>query len=136
MLLTDEEIIAAGYKSGDPDGLLQFGRNLEAAILENLASAELPEPAGRVMAEHNGFVRGRLYRIEDRVDGKPLYTADQLRQAYAQGAASQLATCKNCLQVELLLKDMLDTLPYNTPEYWIERIRGALSPYTRRQAND
>ena len=98
MLLTDEEVDKLHGFSADSSGRLVFRkaiRDAEAAILAKLASAELPEPAGRVMAEHNGFVRGRLYRIEDRVDGNPLYTSDQLTAwgniRYAQGAAAQLA---------------------------------------------
>lgn len=77
MLLSDEEIIAAGYKSGDPDGLLQFGRNVIAALLAKLQAMEMPEPAPYVP----------VYR--------PLYTAAQLQQAhaqgYAKGAAEQLS---------------------------------------------
>ena len=90
MLLTDEEIAEISLSAVTVKDAIADVCAVEAAILAKLASAELPEPAGRVMEERNGFVRGRLYRIEDRVDGKPLYTVDQLRQAYAQGAAAQL----------------------------------------------
>lgn len=90
-LLTDEELWALVPNADN----LNDAKAVQAALLAKLASAELPEPAGRVMAERNGFVRGRLYRIEDRVDGKPLYTADQLtawgNTRYAQGAAAQLS---------------------------------------------
>jgi hypothetical protein len=41
-----------------------------------------------------------------------------------------VATSNQSLQVEQLLKDMLDTLPYNTPEYWIGRIKQVLPMYT------
>jgi hypothetical protein len=50
----------------------------EKALLAKLGAMELPEPA---MLTH-----GAIYTTE-----KPWYTADQLRQAYAQGAAAQLA---------------------------------------------
>lgn len=35
-VLTDEEVIAAGYNSGDPNGLLEFGRGVEAAVIAKL----------------------------------------------------------------------------------------------------
>ena len=54
-----------------------FARAIEAAILAKLASAELPEPIVIDRHESGIVIRG--------------YTADQLRQAYAQGAASQLS---------------------------------------------
>jgi hypothetical protein len=57
----------------------------ERAVLAKLGGAELPEPWGRMDA------RGRLLADND-ASGDPLYTADQLRQAFAQGAASQLAS--------------------------------------------
>jgi hypothetical protein len=71
-LLTDDEIDEAL-------GCSTFGgtldaRAVEAAILAKLASAELPEPAYRKLNDPVGY-----------------YTADQLRQAYAQGASSQLS---------------------------------------------
>lgn len=58
----------------DEDGLIQI---TERAVLERLAGMELPEP--------NYFQQ----QIFDKT--KPYYTADQLHQAYAQGAASQLS---------------------------------------------
>jgi hypothetical protein len=52
-----------------------------------------------------------------------------------------VATSKQSLQVEQLLKDMLDTLPYNTPEYWMGRIKEVLPinttpPAAQRQCED
>jgi hypothetical protein len=75
MLLTDDEIDKAL-------GCSTFGgtldaRKIEAAILAKLASAELQEPVDCV----GGWEEPVTY----------YYTADQLRQAYAHGAASQLA---------------------------------------------
>jgi hypothetical protein len=53
------------------------------------------------------------------------------QQSKAQPAPVQpVATGKPVLQVEQLLNDMLDTLPYNSPEYWIGRIKEVLSIYT------
>lgn len=75
-LLTDDEIEAICKELWlHPKKLY---RALEAAIIAKLASAELPEPA---MLTH-----GAIDTTE-----KPWFTADQLRQAYAQGAASQLS---------------------------------------------
>lgn len=75
-LLTDEEIEAIWCNSNPTYFEAQsFARAVEAAILAKLASAELPEPV-------------ELNPSANSVTG---YTADQLRQAFAQGAASQLA---------------------------------------------
>lgn len=77
-LLTDDErdaLFVAHYdKNQCVDTLLVA---FEAAILEKLASAELPKPADCV----GGWEEPVTY----------YYTADQIRQAYAQGAASQLS---------------------------------------------
>jgi hypothetical protein len=73
MLLTDDEIQAIHEAD---DGAVAWGsyRAVEAAILAKLASAKLPEPATVTVLSET-----------------PYYTADQLRQAFAQGAASQLS---------------------------------------------
>ena len=82
MLLTDDEIKEIFRNEGPSDFELCFARAIEAAILAKLASAELPEPA---MKHYQ-----RDFRMQ--ITGEtPFYTADQLRQAYAQGAASQLS---------------------------------------------
>jgi hypothetical protein len=75
MLLTDDEIDEAL-------GCSTFGgtldaRKIEAAILAKLASAELPEKVVIDRHESGIVIRG--------------HTAAQLRQAFAQGAASQLS---------------------------------------------
>ena len=77
MLLTDEEIEAC---AADDDGSddMAFARAIEAAILAKLASAELPEPA---IFQYDAMLASPI----------KAYTADQLRQAYAQGAAAQLS---------------------------------------------
>ena len=81
MLLTDDEIQAIHEAD---DGAVAWGsyRAVETAILAKLASAKLPEPA---MKHYQ-----RDFRMQ--ITGEtPFYTADQLRQAFAQGAASQLS---------------------------------------------
>ena len=82
MLLTDYEIkdmevkaYADYFTDKNDDHDIAFARAVEAAILAKLASAELPEP----------FPAGYISQTEY------FYTADQLRQAFAQGAASQLS---------------------------------------------
>jgi hypothetical protein len=72
----------------------------------------------------------------------PFGTVTQDTPPAAQPAPVQepVATCKQHLQVEQLLNDMLDTLPYNSPEYWIGRIKEVLPLYTtppaaQRQCN-
>jgi len=87
MLLSDDEIKRCLYNSGDPDGLIEFARAVEAAILAKLASAELPEPLVWDYYDFEGW-RPRVMVDDDVCE---TYTADQLRQAYAQGAAAQLA---------------------------------------------
>jgi len=74
MILTDEEI-HENYKAlrGDKQPrYIEIYRAAEAATLAKLASAKLPST---VWVDVPHFT----------------YTADQLRQAYAQGAAAQLA---------------------------------------------
>ena len=73
-LLTDDEIEALAMDDDGSDDLA-FARAVEAAILAKLASAELPEPEQMWLPTQIAEV----------------YTADQLRQAYAQGAAAQLS---------------------------------------------
>jgi len=117
MILTDEEIEAC---AADDDGSddMAFARAIEAAIMAKLASAELPEPA-------TWGLRDFVTRSE-----KPLYTADQLRQAYAQGAAAQLAEKPSAwLHIGYMGEP---TISRKLPEYGGGN---QLTPlYTRRQA--
>lgn len=77
-LLSDEEKNAVYLqwltRTGDMLLLIDL---TEAAILAKLASAELPEPA---IFQYDAMLASPI----------KAYTADQLRQAYAQGAAAQL----------------------------------------------
>lgn len=80
-ILSDEEVntlwndsfIGADPTSGNQR--FKFTKLIEAAILAKLAGMELPKPIQRDDTEH----------------GVDYYTADQLRQAYSQGAAAQLS---------------------------------------------
>jgi len=75
MLLSDYEILEMAVDE-ELVHALDFARAIEASILAKLASAELPAPN-----RHGGTYESSPFNY---------YTADQLRQAYAQGAASQL----------------------------------------------
>ena len=74
-LLTDKEI--AHIAGAESRNVMEFARAIESALLAKLASAELPEKVVIDRHESGIVIRG--------------YTADQLRQAYAQGAAAQLS---------------------------------------------
>ena len=102
-LLTDDEILNSAASTlgemhvencglGD---IKDFARALEAAILAKLASAELPEPFGwakQSEIEQHARFGGSINLWREKFDNDTtFYTADQLRQAYAQGAASQLS---------------------------------------------
>ena len=80
-ILTEKEI--AHIAGAESRNVMEFARAIESALLEKLAGMELPEPAGRV----------QLYDSEGTPYSEPTedYTADQLHQAFAQGAASQLS---------------------------------------------
>ena len=59
-----------------------------------------------------------------------------VNRAMAEQPAQQqepVATGKQFLQVDELLKDMLETLPYNSPDYWIGRIKEVMPLYTSPQ---
>ena len=87
MILTDEEISDLWVTElDDRRTVTTFARAIEAAILAKLASAELPEPE-----LHDGITVTAKGKYKSTEDG---YTADQLRQAYAQGAAAQLDRLK------------------------------------------
>lgn len=98
-ILSDEEIEALADVSRDPSGGVwphNFAKALQAAILAKLASAELPEPFGLFCGVRHDPPKtkefwGMLNEGADNGSKCNLYTADQLRQAYAQGAAAQLS---------------------------------------------
>lgn len=68
------------------DGLIQLA---EKAVLEKLAGMELPEPEFRMRWDDEKAV----YKVDKpNIDSQDCYTATQLHQAFAQGAASQLSS--------------------------------------------
>ena len=73
MILSEQDIAEISLSAVTVKDAVADARAVEAALLAKLASAELPEPALPTHAKG------------------PMFTADQLRQAYAQGAAAQLS---------------------------------------------
>jgi hypothetical protein len=83
---------------------------------------ELPEPA---MLTH-----GAIYTTE-----KPWYTADQLRQAYAQGAAAQLAEKPSAKQFQTPDGKWHSFLDLQHEEHTVNDGRWPIRElYTRREA--
>jgi len=104
MLLTEDEEWklwnAQGIDDMNQAEAIAFARAYAAAILEKLGAMELPEPVVIDKHESGYEIRG--------------YKKDQLQQAYAQGAAAQLAHAP----IALLRKDqkhviLADDLPKN-----------------------
>jgi len=125
MLLSDEEIEAMFAKASDGYvGVMQndvkFARAIEAATLAKLASAELPELPEP--SEMDGARWG--------------YTSDDMRNyavdAYAQGAASQLAEKPS----GYLSQHNLEMLQQGYPQtiVMLEGAKRDVPLYTRRQA--
>ena len=84
------------------DGLIQLA---EKAVLEKLAGMEMPEPTGFRMRYRSepGMIghypwsyadQGRRQADRPEYEREDLFTAAQLRQAFAQGAASVLSAPK------------------------------------------
>ena len=125
MILSDEEISDLWVTElDDRKTVTTFARAIEAAILAKLASAELPEPA----------IRDGEWFEENSRAATDFYTADQLRQAYAQGAAAQLAEKPSAWKwrVNRFHQHLEDYYP---PDDAYDE--GTLVElYTRRQAND
>ena len=111
MLLTDDEILSksqdhfakiANVRDNDIDWdkwANDFARAVEAAILAKLASAKLPEPVVQRTKESKEktlddwfYASNPAYtKVHSTWKWEGLHTAYQLRQAFAQGAASQLS---------------------------------------------
>lgn len=124
MLLTDEEKNAVYLqwltRTGDMLLLIDL---TEAAILAKLASAELPEPA---IFQYDAMLASPI----------KAYTADQLRQAYAQGAAAQLAEKPTCW---VIFTDGGNARMWSTFQPHVQKLADAeglavTELYTRRQA--
>lgn len=80
--------------------------SIEAAVLAKLAGVELPEPFGLFCGVRHDPPKtkefwGMLNEGADNGSKCNLYTADQLRQAYAQGAAAQLSAEPACWESNL-----------------------------------
>lgn len=70
-ILTEKEI--AHIAGAESRNVMEFARAIESAVLAKLAGMELPDA------------------VYASCEAKPLFTAAQLHQAYAQGAVSQLS---------------------------------------------
>lgn len=100
-ILTEEEVNAAWEDActADPTGGQQrfkMTRAIESAVLAKLAVMELPEPFGLFCGVRHDPPKtkefwGMLNEGADNGSKCNLYTAAQLHQAYAQGAASVLS---------------------------------------------
>ena len=88
MLLSDEEIMEIIVDKPE-ETLLDFSRAIESAIFAKLAAKELPEPVGAyelvVGQEEWQGLPSEIIEMRD------AYSADQLRQAHAQGFAAGAA---------------------------------------------
>lgn len=92
-ILTNDEVIEVYFREKwDFETSLDYERAIESAVLEKLAGMELPEPMYMVDVPYEGWeiVGKRTFENTDESERMTVYTATQLRQAYAQGAASQL----------------------------------------------
>jgi len=75
-ILTNDEINELSHPAARGKSVNACIMAAEKLILQKLAGMELPEPC---------------YAINEAGEKVPYFTADQLHQAYAQGAASQLS---------------------------------------------
>ena len=117
------------YDSGHED------REEFQAMIENLLAAPVQEP---VAYRQTGWAAHRdQYAVPvlfNPYNGQPRDVRDVQSDPQGilivpPGKVEMLAakpTGKQSLQVEQLLNDMLDTLPYNSPEYWMGRIKEVL----------
>ncbi len=72
---------------------MNVARAIESAVLEKLAGMELPEPEERFVFAGLDWHRATpeyFKQMQGQANCIAAYSADQLHQAYAQGAASQL----------------------------------------------
>lgn len=97
-ILTEEEIDALGLSAATKADV----QDIEAAILAKLAGMELPEPfgCGYLVKWSKGDTPATYETGFAQIHGVDTYTADQLRQAYAQGAASQLSAEPSAWMIE------------------------------------
>lgn len=86
-LLSDEEISQISLSAVTVKDATDDVRAIEAAILAKLAAKELPEPIVWRDEGYEGWHASKFIE-EDTIE---TYTADQLRQAHAQGFAAGAA---------------------------------------------
>lgn len=118
MILSDEEIAEISLSAVTVKDAIADVRAVEAAILAKLASAELPEPS---IFQYDAMLASPI----------KAYTADQLRQAYAQGAAEQLSS-EPIAHCRVLPLQSDEYTPKSIVQWANHPVDGPL--YTRRQA--
>ncbi len=139
MLLSDDEIKAVNFVDlnrldyevfeVDQSSVMEFARAIEAAILAKLGAMELPEPAGAY--KEGSFIAMRNGFPSEMIEMSDAYSAAQLHQAYAQGAAAQLSQ----EPIALLRKDQKHViLADDLPNYMRGEDRFPTPLYTRREA--
>jgi len=120
-LLTDDEIKAAWALVPlglEADDISAFANLIESALLAKLAVMELPKPAEETWRNNARFF---------------IYTADQLRQAFAQGAASQLSAEPSAYELSATKYANGRELVYTVPDALASYIK--VTPlYTRKEA--
>jgi len=137
MLLTDDEIDACIHGALNR---LDVVARTQAAILAKLGAMELPEPVEeQFQTREEGVWHNFIdedHRLNTKEDGRwpmrSLYTAAQFQQAYAQGAAAQLAERPS----GYLSQYNLEMLQQGYPQT-IVMLKGAKRDtplYTRREA--
>jgi hypothetical protein len=146
-LLTDDEIYGMYSEPSSDAEMIEFARAVEAAILAKLTSAELPEPMFWMHQSTFSMEKHRkdklpchvLSEFEDKRDYVPLCAADQLRQAFAQGAASQLAQEPTALMYQHDETGRVGFLeawgPVDLFQKANPRLRIVASLYTRKEAS-
>lgn len=91
-ILTEKEI--AHIAGAESRNVMEFARAIESAVLAKLAGRELPEAETHFHLNRYGssFIHEQVIpEAKNEIGIFPLYTAAQLHQAFAQGAASQLS---------------------------------------------
>lgn len=145
MLLSDEEISQISLSAVTVKDATEDARAIESALLAKLGAMELPEPVEeQFQTREEGVWHNFIdedHRLNTKEDGRwpmrSLFTADQLRQAhaqgYAQGAAAQLAHEPIAYELSATKYANGRELVYTVPDVLASYIK--VTPlYTRREA--
>ena len=148
-LLTDDEISKMVKPYGSDsimgfDHVKAFTRAIEAAILAKLGAMELPEPVVQRTKESKEktlddwfYASNPAYaKVHSSWKWEGLHTSEQLHQAYAQGAAAQLAHAPSGYLWAPKKKPELAKLAFQPePSVQLKALGYVSEPlYTRREA--